>query len=135
MAEGLPCLNTPEELVLYSIDGREEREDVSSSDEQFHGYPILGKLQVKQATARAAIIAAIKGGVAQSDGSAAACFWPRHGIHVVENGESADYVICFECSQMAIYHRENKDSAPTTSYPQSVLDGYLEGAGIPLAPK
>ena len=42
MAESLPCLNTPEELVLYSIDGREEREDVSSSDEQFHGYPTLG---------------------------------------------------------------------------------------------
>jgi hypothetical protein len=139
-AESLPGLHSPEVLVLYSIDGRELPDETTASKDTFHGYPVLGKLDIKQPASRADIGAAIRDGVAQFDGVVADCFWPRHGIQVVENGVPVDYAICFECLQFKQYTKEQggkdqQSEGATTASPQSVLDRYLEAAGIPLAPK
>jgi hypothetical protein len=140
LAESLPGLRSPDVLVLYSIDGREPPDESNASDDKFHGFPVLGKLEIKQTASRAEICAAIREGVAEFDGVVAACFWPRHGLHVIEDGVPFDYVVCFECAQFRLYAagqdgKVKPTEGATTGSPQVVLDRYLEAAGIPLAPK
>ena len=49
---------------------------------------------------RKTILAALQAGMGK--GQMAKCFWPRHGIRVVKDGQATDYVICFECGQVWI---------------------------------
>jgi hypothetical protein len=131
-------LNRPERLVLYSIDGGPTRPDsVQTSEppskEKFHGYPVLGKVELTDADKLKEISDAIKSGLARSDGSMAACFWPRHAIRSVENGRTIDFVICFECSQLQIHQDNSVDVKPITRDPRAVLNKVLNESGIPLA--
>ena len=128
-------LKQPEQLTLYSIDGRDfEPGQEPKADEKFHGYPVLGKIEVTDAAKRQEIVEALQDGLAQSDGTMAKCFWPRHAIRAVENGRTLDYVICFECLQLEAYVDGSKSVKPVTREPQSVFNKHLKEASIPLAP-
>ena len=128
-------LTTPDSLTLYSIDGRDFVPGTEpKADEEFHGYPVLGKIDVKDPKSRREIIAAVKKGIADSDGMMAKCFWPRHAIRATENGKTIEYVICFECNQLQIYTDGTDELEPTTREPQVVLNKHLQDAKIPLAP-
>jgi hypothetical protein len=128
-------VDVPEQLTLYSIDGRDfEPGKQPKVDEKFHGYPVLGKVEITDAGKRKEIIAALKEGLAHDDGSIAACFWPRHAIRVVDKGRTIDYVICFQCYQVQAYDGNAKSVKPVTREPQPVLNRHLKEAGIPLAP-
>lgn len=120
-------------LVLFSIDGRDDRR-TSADEELFRGYPVLGKINVKDPADRRKIMAAVAKGIARSDGTMAKCFWPRHAIHAEKNGKSVDYVICFECLQLSINRDDDGRMVPTTREPAAVLNPYLTKAGIPIAP-
>ena len=95
---------------------------------------MLGKVEIIDAGKRREIIDALKQGLAQSDGKIAACFWPRHAIRTVEKGRTTDYVICFECYQLAIHDGTDRRVKPVTREPQAVFNKQLTEAGIPLAP-
>jgi hypothetical protein len=130
-----PGLDAPEQLTLYSIDGRDvEPGKQPKAEEEFHGYPVLGKIEVTDAGKRKEIIDALKQGLAASDGKTAQCFWPRHAIRTIEQGRTTDYAICFECWQLAIYEGGTRRIKPVTRDPQAVFNRHLTVAGIPLAP-
>lgn len=127
----------PDRLVLYSIDGRsvdpETRQRIKT-DEEFHGFPVLGKVEIDKASDRKAIVNAVHEGIAQSNGMKARCFVPRHGLRVETNDNAIDYVICFECLQIDTYANGERTNKPTTSAPQAMLNQYLKAANVPLAP-
>lgn len=139
-------LNLPERLTLYSIDGDEpdldsidggsdlESGEASSSEETFHGYPVLGKVEIDDAKKRGEIMAALRQGMARNDIDPADCFWPHHGIRAVEQGQTVDYVICFKCLQLHVYRDGKMTTELTSDEPQSVFDKHLQQAGIPFAP-
>jgi hypothetical protein len=128
-------LDTPEQLTLYSIDGRYfEPGQEPKAQEKFHGYPVLGKVEIADGDKRKEIVAALKEGLARSDGTRAACFWPRHAIRAVERGQTIDYVICFECYQLEAHAGGSKSMKPITREPQPVFNKHLKETGIPLAP-
>jgi hypothetical protein len=106
---------TPEQLTLYSIDGRrlQPGQEVQAN-EKFHGYPVLGKIEIADADKRKEVFAALKEGLARSNGTMAKCFWPRHGIPAVEKGRTIDYVICFECLQLEAHEGDSKRVMPVT---------------------
>lgn len=132
----VPGLNQPEKLMLYSIDGTEPRpEDEDPAGEKFQGYPILGQLEISDDALKTRIIEAIRKGLADSDGSLAGCFWPRHAIRSVTGGRTTDYVICFECQQLEVYEDgSSRTVLPITRHPQKVFNELLNSANIPLAP-
>src|SRR5438477_13107404 len=79
---------TPERFVLYSIDGTDYAPGKApKADETIAGYPVMGKVEIKDAAKRQEIVTALKDGIAQSDGNVAKCFWPRHAIELVEKGK------------------------------------------------
>jgi hypothetical protein len=127
-----PDLDISEQLILYSIDGRDfEPGQEPKADEKFHGYPVLGKVEITDLGKRKEIIAALQEGLARSDGTIAKCFWPRHAMRTVSKGRTIDYIICFQCYQLEAHEGDIKSVRPITASPQPVFDKYLSEAGIP----
>jgi hypothetical protein len=131
---GRSSKDTPEQLTLYSIDGREERRN-SVTEERFQGYPVLGWLDIEDAKDRRTIMAALEQGIAQSSGKPPVCFSPRFGIQAMLHDKSSVYVISFQCLQLQVIHDDATIMKTTTAAPEAVLNGYLIKAGIPLAPE
>jgi hypothetical protein len=119
------------ELLSLNPDPRQEK-----AEDGFHGWKVLGKTTVKDAEARKKLLAAFKKGVEENTGFVAGCFNPRHGIRVTQDGKTTDFVICFECAQVKVFvgDKEEKGFLITAS-PQSVFDGVLKEAKVPLAEK
>ena len=130
-----PGLTAPEELILYSIDGRDfDPGQEPKTEEKFHNYPVLGKVEITDGGKRAEIAAALKDGMARTDVSRAACFWPRHAIRTVEGGRTTDFVVCFECNQLAVHNGTTRVVKTISREPLSVLNKHLTEANVPLAP-
>jgi hypothetical protein len=126
----------PESLVLYSLQPTWFGENVAKNEEeQFHGFKVLGKTEIKDAAVRRKIMTALSDAIARRPKVGAKCFEPRHGIRVASAGRTVEYVICFECSRYWQIEsgRErqeellNPDVAPT-------FNESLKAAGIPIAP-
>lgn len=125
------ALDKADEFELLSLDPDRKQEE---SEDDFHGWKVLGRTQIKDADTRAKVVAALKKGVGENDGIVARCFNPRHGIRATYEGETVEFVICFECFQVLVYAGEKGDgSFLTTASPQPVFDDVLREAGVPLA--
>jgi len=128
-----PGLGEPAEMTLFSIDGVRDRGGPLPPGESFHGYPVLGKVEVTDPVGRREVATALRAGLSERE-MARACFWPRHGVRVTEGGRTADYLICFECCQLEVYDGGSKKVWTTGRSPQGALNRYLTAAGLPLAP-
>lgn len=127
-------VGTPDQLTLYSLDFRafEPGATVVAKTQLFHGYPILGKMEIAEAEQRLEIHVAVTNAIGGDE--FAACFWPRHGLRVVQDGRITDYVICFHCSQVEIYRASGKKVEPISTAPKALLNKHLSEAGIPVVP-
>jgi len=136
-SSSIESVQSPDSLTLYSIDGRDffpgKGPKKPETDETFHGYPVLGKVQIKDPAKRASIMAALKKGIDNADGMAK-CFWPRHGIRATKNGKTIEYVVCFECQQLTIHTNNGSNRKAITRDPQSVFNKHLTNAKVTLAP-
>jgi hypothetical protein len=121
------------ELLSLNPDSRDKHADGAG----FQGWSVLGETTIADPVSRAKLIDAFEKGVKQHDGGIAACFNPRHGIRVVSDSETHEFVICFECSQVRWYiDGQRADSTILISEsPQRVFDAVLKDANVPLAEK
>jgi hypothetical protein len=102
----------------------------------FQGWKILGKTSVKDKEVRKKLVTAFEQGIEQMDGLPAACFNPRHGLRVTRKGKTVDYVVCFECLQVAVCDGEDhKAPLRINASPEPLFDRILRDAGVPLATK
>jgi hypothetical protein len=125
------ALEKADQFELLSLDP-DRRQEKPKDD--FHGWKVLGRTQVKDADTRKKLVAALKKGVGANDGAVANCFNPRHGIRAVHEGKTIDFAICFECLQVKAYAEEKREGGfLTTGSPQPVFDQVLREAGVPLA--
>ena len=89
------------EFELFSLDPfPSERIDRKKN---FRRWSVLGSTSVKNQETREKLITDFKAGIAEHRGRAAACFNPRHGVRVVHEGSTHEFVICFECFQVRWY--------------------------------
>jgi hypothetical protein len=127
----------PEQLTLYSIDGREPRKPQAPEPPQrFYGHPVLGKVEVADAAQRREIMRSLRWGVAEhTPMTMAGCFWPRHAIRIVAGGRTIDYVICFECRQVEVRQGDSCcEVIGMTRSPQPLFNKVLHDAGVPIVP-
>jgi hypothetical protein len=133
-------LEPDDRVTLYSIDGRafsDERlkpGELPEGVEDFHTYPVLGKVEIVDGSKRNELIAALRQSMEQGK-EAAACFWPRHAIQIVSKGKTTDYLMCFQCGVVEIHAEGGHSSHLLAREQQAVFDGHLKDAGIPLAPR
>jgi hypothetical protein len=153
-------LQEPEQLTLLSIDGRWNERGGWDSDcrsvngthrcdhpddpytppagasatERFHGYPVLGKVEVMDPEERKRLVAALKVGLSSKQGMAK-CFCPRHAIRAVQGGRVYEYLICFECAGVLEYlDGEQKRAGGFDTSVHPAFDEPLVKDGIPIAP-
>lgn len=128
----------PKTLTLYSLSPNRVGRDKGKRNrkEIFHGYRIIGKVEIKDEEARQEIFNALHDGIDNKDGRRMDCFEPRHGIRTVENGKNADYVICYKCLNISLYKDGSRkyQRKYTTRDPATVLNKHLKAAGISLSP-
>jgi hypothetical protein len=119
-------------LEFFSLDPTPPKE---KPREEFHGWKVLGKTVVKNRATRTQLLEALRQGIADNTGIAAACFNPRHGIRAKADGKTLDLVISFECLSMQLYLDDKRTSVLTADTPQGTFDKILKAAGVPLPPK
>ena len=125
-------LDTSEQFVLLSLEPVYPNQPSTDAPEKFHAYPVLGRVEIKDAKQKAELLGALYKGVADSDGAVAACFNPRHGIRAVNGTNWIELVICFECAYMQEYGSASGDGATTTKSPTETFNRTLKQAGLPI---
>jgi hypothetical protein len=125
-------LDKADRFELLSLDPTRQKE---KPKDDFRGWKVLGRTEVKDAETRKKLVAALYKGIADSDGTVAACFNPRHGIRATHDGKTVELVICYECLSMQAHLGETRSSALTTRSPQKTFDQVLRDAKVPLPPK
>ena len=134
----LEVLQNGNQYELLSLDPTHERglttnPATTQAAERFHDYKILGRTSIEDAASRKQLNEALRAGAKENTGMVAMCFNPRHGIHVVRDGKSMDFVICFECMQVAVYENDKRiEGFLVTGSPQPIFDDVLTKAGVPL---
>ncbi len=129
----------PEVMTLYSVEAMNYDIDdpdapkFASDVERFHEKPVLGKKLITDTNERQLIWDALNKGIQESNGDAANCFWPHHGLRIEQDGIQTDFLICFHCYQIEIYARAKKETALTTASAQPVFNQILNAANVPIA--
>jgi hypothetical protein len=127
-------LERADHIELLSLDPATRR--THSSNNAFHDYEVLGKIDLVETDSRRQVISSLFAGVADPNGNPKACFEPRHGIRATANGSRVDLVICFECGQLKAYI-DDVDTTPsniivTAPTPASTFNSVLIAAKVPL---
>ncbi len=118
-------------MTLYSLDGYYVSDEGKVwKGEMFHGFPVLAKTEVESASDRMAILTAVKQGITEYNGTTVACFWPHHGVRLLQNGKRIDYVICFHCSKLEQSVDGADEFQPTNKSAETMLNAHLAKAGI-----
>ena len=128
-------LDESERFVLLSLDPVQSKEPSTEAAEKFHSYPVLGRVEIKDANQKHRLLRALYKGVEDSDGTVARCFNPRHGIRAVSGTNWIELVICFECSYMQEYGTGSRHGATTTGSPGETFNRVLKDAGVPITTK
>ncbi len=130
-AEAEVALRLAPKWELYSLDPDVELDE--EDPETFHGWKVLGSVEIKDKSTRQKLLDSLRASVAANPGVVAACFSPRHGIRVKQNGEQHDFVICFQCYHIRWYPHDKPESAfnPTDS-PADAFNSVLQQAKVPL---
>jgi len=128
------ALEKPDQFILYSLnpDSRHAPDDKQSED-NFHGYLVLGETSIDDRAEQKKLVDALQRGIAESDGTVAGCFNPRHGIRVVVGDKIYDLVICFECLSALVYEDgTRRQQVLVTKSPQPTFDAALQAGGVKL---
>ena len=126
------ALKNADSYELFSLQPYLQWRDLSQPD--FHGFQILGNTIVGDRETRGRLNSSFIAGTREADISPFACFEPRHGIRVVRNGKTTDFLICFTCKQVQVWTGDdaNHEYFLVASTPQPVFDEVLKKAGVPL---
>ena len=126
--------DSPAKMVLYSLDPYSWDRRRPQSETDFHGYEILGRAEVTDPQEQRALLRALARGASENDDEVAACFHPRHGLQVSQDGPPLDFTICFECLQVKA-QGFGPGGFLTSASPQATFDHSLHAHGLRVAPE
>ena len=126
------------QITIYSLDGDMRLDNAphlspTSAPGQFHGYPILGKVNVTGDEAKN-VVNWIYGGFTKRRVINGMCFEPHHGLRAATGSNTVDVVICFGCTNMHIFSKGTESNSALSRSPEKYLNQLLTAAGVPFAP-
>jgi hypothetical protein len=140
-ADAEAALRSARTMELFALDPTPLRLGVPQPEKgAFHDYPILGRASLTDAVQAKALGELVLRGIRESDGKVAACFNPRHGIRVEQNGKTLDVVICYECLSLSV-HGDLLGSADarigllTAERVEPAVTAIFQGAGLTILGK
>lgn len=126
-------------MVLYSINPEKiwREKGVAPDRKYFCGYRVIGSAEIASAQERALVLNAFAKSVfAFVDGEyLAGCFAPRHGMRLVIDGRTIDFLICFECAQVEAKGFGKIAAFLINGEAQPVFDEVLRAHRVKLARK
>lgn len=130
-ADTRKLLDKADTVELLSLDPTPlgDKEKVKQS---FHGYKVLGKVDLTKKADKEKLLKAFYKGIDDSDGSVAGCFIPRHGIRAKVDGKTIEIVVCFQCHSMQVYIGDKRTSVLTDRSPAATFNKILKDAKVPL---
>ena len=135
------ALVTARSLDLFALDPVPLAKDAPAPEKgAFHDYAILGHAKLTDAVQAKALGELVVRGIRESDGTVAACFNPRHGIRVTQDGRTLDLVICYECLSLTAHGDllgapDARLGLLTAQRVEPGITAIFEGAGLKLASK
>ncbi len=127
-------LLTPHSRVtLYSLDPVTRVETTKTDDQIFHGYDILGKTELSDPKEKSLLLKSFAQGVRESNGMVAACFDPRHGIRIVSDSSTSDFVICFSCGSVRPRGFHSDEGFLTSNSAKDLFNAFLDEYHLPKA--
>jgi hypothetical protein len=129
-SEAANALHAPEKAILYYLNPDSKRD---TNDITLHGFKILKQvmLEGKQAVmASAAFELAITQG---QNRVSADCFEPRHALRVKANGQTYDFLLCYQCGALYVYRGKSLMETVVVRGSPEVLSSLLVDAKAPMS--
>ena len=100
-------------VTLYRLDGDAGRQP--DGENTFHDWIILNtRIITDPDTQQNKILIPLQAGIDDPDARQRRCFIPRHGIrHLTKDGQTLDYVICFQCGSYHLYRNGERATGGT----------------------
>jgi hypothetical protein len=101
---------------------------------QFHGYPVLGEIEVRSSELYGQLMEALRRGI-YGDSMVKRCWDPHHGLRAVCGVRCLDLVICFRCECMQVFADSGSDEytwADIGKAPEQVMNRLLSVPGVRL---
>lgn len=118
-------------IVLYSLDPAQRHDNAPHTETIFHGFGILGRSEITDQQERHVLLRALAEGVRKNDGIVAACFRPRHALHIEQGDRRIDLTICFECFSVQARGFNQEKGFITSARPEAVFDQTLKRHHLP----
>jgi hypothetical protein len=123
-------LENADEFTLYSLNP--ELDFPHKAPNIFHYYPILGQVRIETGIERTNLVTVLSNAIAEG-GPMADCFDPRHGIRAKRDGETVDFIICFECGAINAFSSKGTNWIfPVSGSASALFNQTLQKAGVPL---
>ncbi len=121
--------NSGKSLTLFSLKPGEQIEGA----ENFHGFSILGKTEIKDENFQKLVKRAFLESLANGS-ERAKCFNPRHGLRI-SAGDNAhlDLVICFECKNFVSYSDDIKSEGEISDAAKLLYNQILKDSKIEIS--
>jgi hypothetical protein len=93
-------LEQPDRFELLSLN---PQGPAGAAGVNYHGTRVVRTVIVNDPETRKRLVSSFEKAVDENQGTAAACFNPRHGIRVSRKQKQVEFVICFECNRVRVF--------------------------------
>ncbi len=130
-AEVAAALHSAAKGTLYSL---EPTQKPVAGDAVLHGYKVLGQMELDPRQAAIAV-RAFEDAMALGDqtGASLCMIAPRHALSFVADGHVYDFLLCFQCDQLAVYKDNQQVAFMNVGGSSEVLNNLLTSAKVPLS--
>lgn len=95
-------------------------------------FQILGKKRIDGVAYKAAA-EELEAAVGRWDDKMAACFDPRHALHVTSRGHRFEFLLCYACHQMAVYRDGKRIGTLGIAGSAKPMNALLAAAKLPIS--
>jgi hypothetical protein len=132
-AEVFRALASPTEVTLYSINP-DPRVFHWWFSRWFNDFRIIGQVRVADPVQRRQVAAVVRHAAQTYNGDTKCIFSPRHAVRLSSASKTYDFLICFECSQMAVYSGDQFAATLSIGGSPDALNRILRAAHVRIAP-
>jgi hypothetical protein len=125
-AAAAAILEQPDQFELLSLNPQVQQ---GATGADYHGFRVTGTVVINDPETRQRLVSSFERAVAENQGTAAACFNPRHGMRVTRNHKQVEFVICFECNRVRVFGAVRGEFLVTNSA-QASFESVLHNKGI-----
>ena len=114
---------------LYSLEPWAHRPGRGAA---LYRFQILGKKRIDGVAYKAAA-EELEAAVGRWDETMAACFDPRHALHVTSRGHKFEFLLCYACHQMAVYRDGKRIGTLGIAGSAKPMNALLAAAKLPIS--